>query len=127
MNALPDNLKYATTHEWAYIDEAGLVVVGITDFAQDSLGDIMSVNFEISEGDTVQAGDEAAMIESVKTASDIYVPVSGEVVAVNENLDDEPEIINDEPYDSGWLFKIKPTDVSELDDLMSAEEYSAEL
>lgn len=127
MNALPDNLKYATTHEWAYIDEAGLVVVGITDFAQDSLGDIMSVNFEISEGDTVQAGDEAAMIESVKTASDIYVPVSGEVVAVNENLDDEPEIINDEPYDAGWLFKIKPTDVSELEDLMSAEEYSAEL
>lgn len=127
MNALPDNLKYATTHEWAYIDEEGLVVVGITDFAQDSLGDIMSVNFEISEGDTVQAGDEAAMIESVKTASDIYVPVSGEVVAVNENLDDEPEIINDEPYDAGWLFKIKPTDVSELEDLMSAEEYSAEL
>lgn len=127
MNALPDNLKYATTHEWAYIDEAGLVVVGITDFAQDSLGDIMSVNFEISAGDTVQAGDEAAMIESVKTASDIYVPVSGEVVAVNENLDDEPEIINDEPYDAGWLFKIKPTDVSELEDLMSAEEYSAEL
>lgn len=127
MNALPDNLKYATTHEWAYIDEAGLVVVGITDFAQDSLGDIMSVNFEISAGDTVQAGDEAAMIESVKTASDIYVPVSGEVVAVNENLDDEPEIINDEPYDAGWLFKIKPTDLSELDDLMSAEEYSAEL
>lgn len=127
MNALPDNLKYATTHEWAYIDEEGLVVVGITDFAQDSLGDIMSVNFEISAGDTVQAGDEAAMIESVKTASDIYVPVSGEVVAVNENLDDEPEIINDEPYDAGWLFKIKPTDLSELDDLMSAEEYSAEL
>lgn len=124
MSQLPDYMRYAETHEWAYTDEEGLIVVGITDFAQESLGDIMNVNFP-EVGVDVSAGDDVAMIESVKTASDIHAPVSGEIVAVNEFLADEPELVNDEPYDGGWLFRIAPHDMSEFDDLMVAEEYQA--
>lgn len=126
MSVLPSHLKYAVSHEWAYVDSDGLVVVGITDFAQSALGDVMSVNLP-EVGDDVSAGDDMAMIESVKTASDIHAPVSGEVVAVNEALADSPELINDEPYDGGWLLKIAPNDVSELDDLMDADDYQAEI
>lgn len=126
MSVLPGHLKYAESHEWAYLDEDGLVVVGITDFAQEALGDIVAVNFpEI--GADVSEGDDVLMIESVKTASDIHAPVSGEIVAVNEALEDAPEMINDEPYDGGWLIKIAPHDESELDDLMDSEEYQAEI
>jgi glycine cleavage system H protein len=126
MSVLPEHLKYAESHEWAYLDEKGLVVVGITDFAQESLGDIMSVNFP-EAGEDVTVGDDIMMIESVKTASDIHAPVSGEIVEINEALEDEPELINEEPYDAGWLVKIAPSDLSELDDLMSPEEYQAEI
>lgn len=126
MSVLPEHLKYAESHEWAYLDEKGLVVVGITDFAQESLGDIMSVNFPEAGAD-VTVGDDIMMIESVKTASDIHAPVSGEIVEINEALEDEPELINEEPYDAGWLVKIAPSDLSELDDLMSPEEYQAEI
>lgn len=126
MSVLPEHLKFAQSHEWAYVDDKGLVVVGITDFAQESLGDIMSVNFP-EVGADVTAGDDIMMIESVKTASDIHAPVSGEVVEINEALEDEPELINEEPYDAGWLFKIAPADLSELEDLMSPEEYQAEI
>lgn len=126
MSVLPGHLKYAESHEWAYLDEDGLVVVGITDFAQEALGDIVAVNFpEI--GADVSEGDDVLMIESVKTASDIHAPVSGEIVAVNEALEETPEMINDEPYDGGWLIKIAPHDESELDDLMDTEEYQAEI
>lgn len=126
MSVLPGHLKYAQSHEWAYLDQDGLVVVGITDFAQSALGDVMSVNMP-EEGDDVSAGDDMAMIESVKTASDVHAPVSGEIVAINDALEDNPELINDEPYDGGWILKIAPHDVSELDDLMDAEEYQSDI
>ncbi|WP_319381238.1 glycine cleavage system protein GcvH [Thiomicrorhabdus sp.] len=124
MSVLPQHLKYAETHEWVYIDEEGNAVVGITDFAQEALGELMSVTFP-ELGRDVAAGDDVMSLESVKSASDIYAPVSGEIVAINEALEDEPELINDEPYDSGWLFKIAPHDTSELDELLSDEDYQA--
>lgn len=124
MSVLPDHLRYAESHEWVYIDEEGNAIVGITDFAQESLGELMSVTFPELNG-YAQAGDEVMSLESVKSASDIYSPVSGEIIAVNENLEDDPELINEEPYDSGWLFKIAPHDVTELEDLMSDAEYQA--
>lgn len=119
---LPQHLKYAPTHEWAWLDEEGHVVVGITDHAQDALGDIMHVDLP-EVGDIVQQGDAAAVIESVKTASDIHAPVEGEVIAVNEALEDEPELVNDEPYDGGWLFELQPKDPAQLDGLMTPEAY----
>ncbi|WP_373017481.1 glycine cleavage system protein GcvH [Thiomicrorhabdus sp.] len=122
MSVLPSHLKYAQTHEWVYIDEDGNAVVGITDFAQDSLGELMSVTFP-ELGTDVSAEEDVMSLESVKTASEIYAPVSGEIVEINEALEDEPELINDEPYDGGWLFKIAPHDPSELDDLLSDSEY----
>lgn len=122
MSVLPSHLKYAETHEWVYIDEQGNAVVGITDFAQESLGDLMSVTFP-ELGADVTAGDEVMSLESVKAASEIYAPVSGEIVAINEALEDEPELINEEPYDAGWLFKIAPHDLDELEELMSDSEY----
>ncbi|SFR61355.1 glycine cleavage system protein GcvH [Thiomicrospira sp. ALE5] len=126
MGQLPEHLKYCTTHEWVYLDEQGLAVVGITDFAQESLGDL--VNADLPEvGETVSAGDDIMVLESVKTASDIHAPISGEIVAVNNALEDEPELVNDEPYDAGWLFKIKPDDIGELEDLFTAEDYQAEI
>lgn len=126
MSNLPEHLVYAVTHEWSYLDEEGLVVIGITDFAQEALGDLMSV--ELPEvGSEVSAGDEMMYLESVKANSDIFATVSGEIVEVNEDLDSSPELVNEEPYDAGWLVKIRPNDPSELDDLMSAEEYQAEL
>lgn len=122
MSQLPEFLKYADTHEWVYIDEDGLAVVGITDFAQESLGDLMSVTPPELGADVAQ-GDEVMSLESVKAASDIFAPLSGEIVAFNEALEDEPELVNDEPYDGGWLFKIQPHDTAELENLMDAEAY----
>jgi glycine cleavage system H protein len=126
MSVLPDHLKYADTHEWVYIDSDGLAVVGITDFAQESLGELMSVT-PPELGTDISQGEEVMSVESVKSASDIFAPISGEIVAFNEELEDEPELINDEPYDGGWLFKIQPHDESELDSLMSAEDYQAQI
>ena len=125
MSNTPSDLKYASSHEWARLD-GDVVTVGITDHAQEALGDLVYV--ELPEvGDTVAAGDEAGVVESVKAASDIYAPVSGEVIAVNEALGDTPEIINTDPYNEGWIYKIRVTDVSELDNLMSGEEYDAQV
>lgn len=125
MSNTPNDLKYASSHEWARLD-GDVVTVGITDHAQEALGDLVYV--ELPEvGDTVAAGDEAGVVESVKAASDIYAPVSGEVIAVNEALGDTPEIINTDPYNEGWIYKIRVTDVSELDNLMSGEEYDAQV
>ena len=126
MSVLPSHLKYADTHEWVYLDEQGYAVVGITDFAQESLGDIMSVTFP-ELGRDVAAGDEVMSIESVKSASEIYAPLSGEIVEINEQLDTDPETINDEPYDAGWLFKIAVHDESELANLMSDEQYQSQI
>lgn len=122
MSNLPSELKYASSHEWARLEEDGTVTVGITDHAQQALGDVVFV--ETPEvGATIAAADEAGVVESVKAASDIYAPVSGEVIAVNEDLEDEPEKVNAEPYEDGWFFRIRPTDLSELDTLLSAEDY----
>lgn len=122
MSVLPSHLKYADTHEWVYIDEDGNAVVGITDFAQESLGELMSVAFS-ELGEDVTQGDEVMSLESVKSASDIFAPLSGEIIQFNEALDEEPELINEEPYDAGWLFKIAPHDTSELENLLSDEDY----
>lgn len=124
MSETPKEFKYADTHEWTRDEGDGVVSVGITDYAQESLGDVVYV--ELPEvGDQLAAGDEAGAVESVKAASDIYAPVSGEVVAINQALEDEPETINDSPYGDGWFFKIKMTDPAELEKLLDAAAYIA--
>lgn len=120
MSDIPDNLKYATTHEWAMVED-GIVRVGISDFAQEELGDLVFI--ELPElGRKVNAQEQCAVVESVKTASDLFSPVSGEVVAVNEAVVDEPEKVNDDAYGT-WLFCIKADNLAELDALMDANAY----
>lgn len=122
MSHTPIELKYATTHEWARLEEDGTVTVGITDHAQTALGDVVFV--ETPEvGVVLAAGDEAGVIESVKAASDIYAPVTGEVLTINMLLEDDPETVNSDPYNEGWLYTLQPTDLSELDALLSADGY----
>ena len=124
MPEFPDDIRYASTHEWARLESDGSVSVGITDHAQEELGDVVYV--ELPEvGQAVIAGGEAGVVESVKAASDIYAPVGGEVIAINEVLEDAPETVNDSPFDNGWFFRIQPSDVGELDDLLDAEGYQA--
>jgi glycine cleavage system H protein len=123
MSKTPAELKYVATHEWVRI-EGDIAVVGITDHAQDALGDLVFVELP-DVGDTLHAGDEAGVVESVKAASDIYAPVSGEVVAINDDLADSPELVNQHPYNDGWMYKIKLSDPAELEDLLSAEDYDA--
>lgn len=121
MSDLPANLKYAKTHEWAKVEDDNIVRVGITDFAQEELGDLVFI--ELPElGRKVEAQEQCAVVESVKTASDLFSPVSGEVVAINEALEDEPEQVNDDAY-GAWLFCIKADDSAELDALMDADAY----
>ncbi len=121
----PDNLKYAKTHEWAKLEDNNIVRVGITDFAQDELGDLVFI--ELPElGRKLEAGQQCAVVESVKTASDLFSPVSGEVIAVNDVVIDEPEKVNDEAYGT-WLFCIKASDLTELDALMDSGAYQAEV
>jgi glycine cleavage system H protein len=122
MSQNPSELYYAKTHEWVRREEDGTVTVGITEHAQDALGDVVYV--ETPEvGDSIAAGDQAGVVESVKAASDIYAPVTGEVVAINETLEDAPETVNADAFNDGWFFKLQPEDMGELDALMSAEEY----
>ena len=123
MSNIPDDLKYASTHEWISVNEEGLVTVGISDHAQEALGDIVFV--ELPEaGASVNSKEEVAVVESVKAASDIYSPLTGEVVEINESLLDSPETVNASPYELGWFFKIKMKNEAELDDLMNSETYS---
>lgn len=123
MSQTPSELKYASSHEWARLEEDGTVTIGITDHAQEALGDVVFV--ELPEvGDRLAVGDEAGVVESVKAASDIYAPVSGEVIAINEALDDEPETVNADPYNDGWFYRIQPDDTEELENLLSAEDYT---
>ena len=123
MSQIPADLRFAESHEWARLEADGTVTVGISDHAQEALGDVVFV--ELAEvGKVFAAGDAAGVVESVKAASDIYAPVGGEVVAVNEALSDAPELLNSEPYDS-WIFKLKPSDESELDKLLDATGYKA--
>jgi len=117
-----DDRKYATSHEWALLEDDGTVRVGITDHAQEALGDLVFV--ELPEiGQSVGKGDECSVVESVKAASDIYSPVSGEIIAVNDSLEDSPEAVNEAPYDDGWLFLVQPVDASELDEMLDADAY----
>lgn len=124
MSETPAELKYSKEHEWVRQEGDDVVTIGITDHAQEQLGDLVFV--ELPEvGNVHKSGAECAVVESVKAASDIYTPVSGEVVAVNEMLADTPENINDAPYSDGWIFKVKLSDSGELDALMDADAYSA--
>ena len=124
MSEFPTELKYANSHEWARLESDGIVVVGITDHAQDALGDIVFI--ELPEpGAEVDAAAEVAVIESVKAASDIYSPVSGEIVEVNSALEDEPELVNGSPYEDGWLFTVKVNSSEDLSGLLDAEAYEA--
>jgi glycine cleavage system H protein len=122
MSQTPSELKYASSHEWARLEEDGTVSVGISDHAQEALGDVVFV--ELPEvGTVLAAGDDAGVVESVKAASDIYAPVGGEVIGINEKLEDEPEMVNNDPYNDGWFFKLQPSDSSELEALLSAGDY----
>ncbi|MCD1127051.1 glycine cleavage system protein GcvH [Jinshanibacter sp. LJY008] len=126
MSNVPADLKYATSHEWVREEQEGVYTVGITDHAQHLLGDMVFV--ELPEvGDEVSVGEECAVAESVKAASDIYAPIGGEVIAVNEQLSDAPELVNSEPYTGGWLFKIRANDINELNSLLDADGYLATL
>jgi len=124
MSNIPAELKYASTHEWIRDEGDGVYTVGISEHAQDLLGDMVFVELP-DVGDKVAAGDDCAVAESVKAASDIYAPIAGEVIAVNEDLEDAPETVNNDPYGDGWLFKIKADDVSEVDALLDADGYQA--
>ena len=127
MAEFPEALKYAATHEWARLDEDGLVTVGISDHAQDALGDLVFI--ELPEvGAEAEAGKELAVVESVKAASDVYAPVSGVVAAINEALADAPETVNASPYGDGWFFKLKPKGAAEaeLGALLPAADYAAQ-
>lgn len=121
----PSELKYARTHEWVKI-EGDLVITGITDHAQDELGDLVYV--ETPEvGSKVTAGEQAGVVESVKTASDIHAPVSGTVVEVNTELEDDPDFVNEDPYGKGWIYKIKPDNMADVKKLLTNAEYEAGL
>lgn len=123
MSDVPADLKYIETHQWVRVSDDGTATVGITDFAQEQLGDVVYVGVP-DVGTTVNGGEEAGVAESVKSASDVFSPVTGEVVEVNEALEDEPEKVNDDPYGDGWLFKVRLADKGELDGLMDPAAYS---
>jgi len=122
MSNTPTELKYAATHEWVRLMGDDLIEVGLTDYAQESLGDVVYV--ELPEvGSSVSAAQKCCAVESVKAASDIYAPLSGEIIEVNLALDENPELINQGPYDKGWMFRIRCADVSDLDRLLSSDSY----
>lgn len=126
MSNLPTDLKYAASHEWVKSNDDGTVTVGITDHAQELLGDLVFVELP-EEGAELAAGEQCAVVESVKAASDVYAPVSGEVVAINGDLDGEPELVNTAPFEGGWMFRVKLSSPEQLDDLMDADAYLASL
>ena len=121
----PDDRRYMESHEWALEDD-GVVRVGITDFAQDELGDVVFVELP-DEGDALEQEAEFGVIESIKAVSDLYAPVSGEVVSINEELFDAPELVNDDPFGDGWMLEVAVDDESELEALLSAEAYEAQV
>ncbi len=126
MSSTPNELKYAASHEWARVNEDGTITVGITDHAQSALGDVVFV--ELPEvGTVLAAGEEAGVVESVKAASDVYAPVSGEVIEINGTLEESPETINADPYGDGWFYKLKPSDDTELEGLLTADQYQEEV
>jgi len=126
MSNIPSELKYATSHEWVSVAVDGIVTVGITEHAQGLLGDMVFVELPDVD-DSISTGDDVAVAESVKAASDIYAPVSGTVVEINEELEDSPELVNSDAFGEGWLFKVKLDDASELDNLLDAEGYASSI
>lgn len=122
---IPDNLKYTKDHEWIKLD-GDTATVGITDFAQGELGDIVFVEIE-TQGETLNQGDVFGSIEAVKTVSDLFMPAGGEIVEVNEAINDTPELINSDPYGEGWLVKVKLSDLAQIDELLTAEQYGEQL
>ena len=123
MSEIPGDLKFLKSHEWARVEDNGHVTVGISDHAQGLLGDLVYVELP-GVGDDVTVGGAAAVVESVKAASDVYSPVSGKVVAVNDALADNPQTINEDAYGEGWIFVVQPDDASQMNDLLSPDEYS---
>ncbi|MBA6254339.1 MAG: glycine cleavage system H protein [Colwellia sp.] len=123
MSNIPSELKYATSHEWVRQEGNGVVTVGITEHAQDLLGDMVFVELPDVD-DEISTGDDVAVAESVKAASDIYAPVSGKVIEVNEDLEDSPELVNSDAFGAGWLFKVQLADEAELDALLDADGYA---
>ena len=124
MSNIPAELKYLPSHEWVRVEEDGTATIGITDHAQGLLGDVVFV--ELPEvGATLNAGEEAGVVESVKAASDIFSPVTGEVLEINEALEESPDFVNNDPYNDGWFYKVKLTDDSDLNELLDADAYAA--
>ena len=121
---IPQELKYSKDHEWIKV-EGNTATIGITDFAQDQLGDIVYVDISFSEGDDIAVGEAFGSVEAVKTVSDLFMPVSGKLVSINEDLNGEPEKINSDPYGEGWIIKIEVSNPSELEDLLDAEGYQS--
>ncbi|MEI3599599.1 MULTISPECIES: glycine cleavage system protein GcvH [unclassified Oceanobacillus] len=121
---LPEDLRYTKEHEWIKKESDNKVRIGITDFAQDELGDIVFVELP-EEGDTVEADDSFGSVESVKTVSELYAPVKGTIVEINEELEDSPELVNESPYEQAWMIVVELEDASEWDNLLTAEEYKA--
>ena len=125
MSEIPSELRYLSSHEWVRVED-DIATVGITDFAQSAMGDLVFV--ETPElGTELVAGDEAGVVESVKAASDIYAPVSGEVIEVNEQLEEQPELVNSDPYGEGWMFKVRMSDEQELDNTLKPDEYQIQI
>jgi glycine cleavage system H protein len=123
MSEIPDNLRYTESHEWVLFEDDGSILVGITDHAQNLLGDMVYI--ELPEVNTpVSVGDECAVVESVKAASDVYSPIRGEIIRINDKLLDSPVVVNTDPYGEGWLFAIMPEEDADMSDLLDAEEYA---
>lgn len=123
MNEIPGDLKFLKSHEWARVEDDGTVTIGISDHAQGQLGDLVYVELP-AVGDDVESGAGVAVVESVKAASDVYSPVSGKVVRVNEALGDKPETINEDAFGEGWIFAVKPNSLAELEELLSPDDYA---
>ncbi len=126
MSQVPNTLKYTATHEWIKLEQDGSVTVGITEHAQELLGDLVFVQLP-EVGDEVKIRGDVAVVESVKAASDVYAPVSGKVIAINENLNQTPELINQDPYAAGWIFKLAPSNQQELTELLDAAAYQKQI
>lgn len=126
MSEVPNDLKYTATHEWVRLEEDGTVTVGITDHAQDLLGDLVFVELPDVEAE-IHLGEECGVVESVKAASDIYAPISGEIIEVNEALSVAPNAVNNDPYGDGWLFRLKPTNEAEMEHLLDNASYEEQV
>jgi glycine cleavage system H protein len=126
MNEIPGDLKFLKSHEWARMEDDGTVTVGISEHAQGQLGDLVYVELP-SVGDTVEAGNACAVVESVKAASDVYSPVSGTILKVNDALADKPETINEDAFGDGWIFKLKPSSPAEMEELLTPDDYAEQL